>query len=129
MRLAVEPEPGLLIESAKEFLEFVRGFSHPTLACNCDVGHLFCVGEDPATAIGWLGGLVAHVHLEDIAASRVHQHLPPGAGAIDLAAVRAALRAIGYDGFVTVELYPYVQSAAQVAQAAYDYLRADWANG
>lgn len=123
--LAIEPEPGLLIESAAEYLDFVGRFGladHPALACNCDVGHLFCVGEDPGDAIRALGRHVAHVHLEDIAASRVHQHIVPGTGAIDFAGVFDALRAIGYDGCVTVELYPYVDSAETVARQAFDYL-------
>ena len=63
-----------------------------------------------------------HVHLEDIAASRVHQHLVPGHGAIDFAAVFAALRKIGYDGWVTVELYPYRTTAAAVAREALNFI-------
>lgn len=121
--LAVEPEPGLLIESAAEYLAFAAELPHPALACNCDVGHLFCVGEDPPAAIAALGSHVAHVHLEDIAASRVHQHLQLGTGAVDLAAVLDALGRIGYERFVTVELYPYVSSAEDVARGAIAYLR------
>ncbi len=122
--LAIEPEPGLLIESAAEYLAFTdgAGFSHPNLACNCDIGHLYCVDEDPAEAIAALGGHVAHVHIEDIATTRVHQHIVPGDGGIDFRAVFAALEGIGYDGFVTVELYPYVSTAEQVAREAFDVL-------
>lgn len=121
--LAIEPEPGLLIESAAEYLDFVRDFSHPNLACNCDVGHLYCVGEDPPAAIAALGKThVAHVHLEDIARTRVHQHIVPGAGGINFPAIFAALRLIGYEGFVTVELYPYVSTAQNVARQAFEYL-------
>jgi sugar phosphate isomerase/epimerase len=66
---------------------------------------------------------VAHVHLEDIGDNRVHQHLTPGKGAIDFASVFAALDAIAYTGWVTVELYPYETTAAGVAKLAYDHLR------
>jgi len=121
--LAIEPEPGLLIESAAEYLDFVADFQHPALACNCDVGHLYCVDEDPPEAIAALGEHIAHVHLEDIAPTRVHQHLVPGTGGIDFPAVFAALASIGYDGFVTVELYPYVSTAEAVAREAMAYLR------
>ena len=51
---------------------------------------------------------IRHYHLEDIAASRVHHHLVPGTGAIDFAEVVAAIRATGYDGWLTVELYPFL---------------------
>ena len=65
---------------------------------------------------------IAHVHLEDIGANRVHQHLVPGKGSIDFVALFAALDEIGYGGWVTVELYPYETTAAGVAKAAFDRL-------
>ena len=87
--LAVEPEPGLFIESADEYLAFKYQFfgDEPLVRMNCDVGHLFCVGDDPAEVIRRLPQQVAHVHLEDIGEDRVHQHLLPGKGVIDFAAI------------------------------------------
>jgi sugar phosphate isomerase/epimerase len=124
--LAIEPEPGLFIESSQEYLAFKREFfsDEPLIRMNCDVGHLFCVGEDPATVIRALPNEVAHVHLEDIGQDRVHQHLTPGKGAIDFGSIVAALRDIDYQGWVTVELYPYETTAAGVAKLAWDYLQA-----
>jgi sugar phosphate isomerase/epimerase len=124
--LAIEPEPGLFIETSQEYLDFKNEFfkDEPLVKMNCDVGHLFCVGEDPAEVIRALPDHVAHVHLEDIGANRVHQHLTPGKGVIDFAAIVDALRAIGYAGWVTVELYPYETTAAGVAQLAFEHLRA-----
>jgi len=123
--LAIEPEPGLFIESATEYAEFKRQYfpDEPAVKMNCDLGHLYCVGEDPAAVIRAMPGEIAHVHLEDIAASRVHQHLPPGRGAMDFAAIFAALRQTRYSGWVTVELYPYEASAAEVARSAFEYLQ------
>lgn len=123
--LAIEPEPGLFIETAAEYVEFKRQYfrDEPLIRMNCDVGHLFCVGEDPATVIRNCAADVAHVHLEDIGANRVHQHLTPGKGAIDFPSIFQALQAIGYTGWVTVELYPYETTAAGVAQMAYDHLK------
>jgi len=63
-----------------------------------------------------------HYHLEDIAATREHRHLVPGQGAIDLPAVLAAIRQTGYDGWITVELYPYVDDPDAAGQAAKTYL-------
>jgi sugar phosphate isomerase/epimerase len=122
--LAIEPEPGLLIESSREYLDFRNRFfrNDPFIRMNCDIGHLFCVGEDPAESIRALGEQVAHVHLEDIAKNRVHQHLTPGKGAIDFRSVFAALRDIRYTGWVTVELYPYETTAAGVAKLAWQHL-------
>jgi sugar phosphate isomerase/epimerase len=80
--LAIEPEPGLFIETSQEYLDFKNESSKTTrpFRMNCDVGHLFCVGEDPAAVIRAMPEQIAHVHLEDIGANRVHQHLTPGKG-------------------------------------------------
>jgi len=123
--IAIEPEPGLLIQTAVEYLEFKTAYfrkeSH--IRMNCDIGHLFCVGEDPGEVIRSMPREIAHIHLEDIGTNRVHQHLAPGKGAIDFRSIFAALHEIGYAGWVTVELYPYEMTAAQVAQQAMKYLR------
>ncbi len=123
--IAVEPEPGLLIETAAEYAAFVAEHfpGEPLVRMNCDVGHLFCVGDDPAAVIRQQADQVAHVHLEDIGKNRVHQHLLPGRGVIDFPAVFAALDAVGYAGWVTVELYPFEATAAEVAKRAMKHLR------
>lgn len=122
--LAIEPEPGLFIETAREYLEFKNRFfaDEPLIRMNCDVGHLYCVGEDPAAVIREMPEQIAHVHLEDIGKNRVHQHLTPGRGAIDFPSIFAALEAIDYTGWVTVELYPYETTAAGVAKLAHEHL-------
>lgn len=103
--LLVEPEPDLLIETADQYLEFAGKIKSPYLGLNFDIGHSFCVKDDPAATVRRLGGLIRHVHLEDIAATRVHHHLIPGEGVIDFGATLKALQAVGYDGWVTIELY------------------------
>jgi sugar phosphate isomerase/epimerase len=122
--LAIEPEPGLFIETSAEYLDFKREFfnDEPLVRMNCDVGHLFCVGEDPAGVIRSMPAEVAHVHLEDIGKNRVHQHLTPGKGVIDFRAIFEALDAITYTGWVTVELYPYETTAEGVARLAMRHL-------
>jgi sugar phosphate isomerase/epimerase len=122
--IGVEPEPGLFIQSAAEYLAFKSEFfadeSHVKM--NCDLGHLFCVGDDPASVIRAIPHEIAHVHLEDIGKNRVHQHLTPGKGVIDFGSIFEALDVIQYNGFVTVELYPYEATAAQVARDAWEHL-------
>ncbi|HEX8522225.1 MAG TPA: sugar phosphate isomerase/epimerase family protein [Tepidisphaeraceae bacterium] len=122
--LAIEPEPGLFIETAEEYRQFKQQFfaGESSIRMNCDVGHLFCVGEDPAAVIRAMPEEVAHVHLEDIGSNRVHQHLTPGKGAIRFAEIFEALEEINYSGWVTVELYPYETTAAGVAKLAFDHL-------
>lgn len=123
--LAIEPEPGLFIQTSEEYFNFKRRFfpSERAIRMNCDLGHLFCVGEDPAEVIRIHAGEIAHVHLEDIGANRVHQHLTPGRGVIDFASIFTALADTRYAGHVTVELYPYETSAAGVARVAMEHLK------
>ena len=123
--LAIEPEPGLFVETAAEYLDFKNEFfaDEPLVKMNCDVGHLFCVGDDPATVIRQMPEQISHVHLEDIGANRVHQHLTPGKGVIDFKTIFTALNEIGYTGWVTVELYPYETTAAGVAKLAWEHLQ------
>ncbi|MEM1011599.1 MAG: sugar phosphate isomerase/epimerase [Planctomycetota bacterium] len=122
--LAIEPEPGLLLETTPEYVAWKACYfdDEPSISMNFDVGHAFCVGEDPAATARDLVGQYTHVHLEDIAASRVHQHLVPGKGAIDFVALFAALSDVGYGGWVTVELYPFMDGPAGVAKDAIHFL-------
>ncbi len=122
--LLVEPEPGLLIEKSREFEEFLsRYVDFPGAGLNFDMGHFYCVGEDPAGLIRRFGLRAAHFHLEDIAATRVHHHLPPGEGAMDYRAIFRALREIDYGGWITIELYPFQENAPEVAKRAHDFVR------
>jgi len=123
--LGIEPEPGLFIQTSGEYLEFKQQFfaNESTVMMNCDLGHLYCVGEDPATVIRTHSKEICHVHLEDIGSNRVHQHLTPGKGAIDFSSIFSALNDIGYNGWTTVELYPYETTAAGVAKLAFEHLQ------
>jgi sugar phosphate isomerase/epimerase len=121
--LLVEPEPGLLIETVDQFLEFMQHIQSPAVGMNFDIGHAYCVKDDPATTIPRCAKYIRHFHLEDIAATRVHQHLVPGEGAIDFAAALQAIRAMNYQGWITIELYPYIESPDVAARMALERVR------
>jgi sugar phosphate isomerase/epimerase len=116
--LLVEPEPGLLIETVEQFEQFMQHIDSPAVGMNYDIGHAYCVGDDAAQTIPRVAKYIRHFHLEDIAATRVHQHLIPGEGAIDFHAALRAIRGIGYTGWVTIELYPYVANPDEAARLA-----------
>jgi sugar phosphate isomerase/epimerase len=116
--LLIEPEPGLLIERFEQYLELSDRVDSPRLGLNFDIGHAFCMSEEPAEWVPRMAPHTRHYHLEDIDATREHAHRVPGRGAIDLAAVLRQIDASGYDGFVTVELYPYIDDPDQAGQEA-----------
>ncbi|MEJ7640454.1 MAG: sugar phosphate isomerase/epimerase family protein [Singulisphaera sp.] len=121
--LLIEPEPGLLLETTDQYLEVAERLDAPSIGLNFDVGHAFCVREDLPKAIAEMAPHTHHYHLEDIAATRVHHHLVPGMGVIDFAEVVTAIRRTGYDGWLTVELYPFGDDPDAAAKGAMDVLR------
>ena len=62
-----------------------------------DLFHMNIEEDDLAAAITTAGTRIAHVHVDD------SNRLQPGTGHIDFPAVFAALRGIGYDGWLTLE--------------------------
>lgn len=121
--LLIEPEPGLLIETTDEYLEVAERLNAPSIGLNFDVGHAYCMGEDLPAQVAKLAPHIRHYHFEDIAPTRVHHHLVPGMGAIDFGEVVDAIRLTGYDGWLTVELYPFVEDPDAAARRALEVLR------
>jgi sugar phosphate isomerase/epimerase len=122
VKILVEPEPGLLIENSEQFLKFVNKVKSDWVGLNFDIGHFFCVREDPADVIYRLAKYIGHFHLADISHTRVHNHLIPGHGAIDFLSIFKAINDINYHGFITVELYPYQDEPISAAEMSFKYL-------
>jgi sugar phosphate isomerase/epimerase len=123
IKVLIEPEPDLLIENSRQLRKFITHFTDSEyIRLNFDIGHFYCVGEDPAELVHELSDYIEHFHLADIANTRIHNHLIPGKGSIDFRSVFDAIDDIGYRGFVTIELYPYQDNPVDAAEEAYDYL-------
>jgi sugar phosphate isomerase/epimerase len=122
VRLLIEPEPGLMIEKFDQYLQFIQRIDSPWVGLNFDVGHAYCVGEEPQDWVVRMAPYTRHYHIEDIADTRVHRHLIPGRGAIDLPATLSAIQSTGYDGWLTVELYPYIDEPDAAAREAHAYM-------
>ena len=123
VKILVEPEPSLLIENSEQFLRLMKTICSDYIKLNFDIGHFYCVKEDPSETILKLIDYIEHFHLSDIAYNRVHYHLIPGIGSINFEQVFDTIKKIGYNGFVTVELYPYQDNPIYVAKQAYNYLK------
>jgi protein FrlC len=122
VRLALEYEPGLLVERASQALSLFAAVGSPWLGLNLDVGHAWVIGEEPAEVVQQVGReCLFHLHLEDIH-HRVHYHRIPGEGEIDFAAIFAALHGIGYQGAAAVELYTCVDDPSGAARRSRSHL-------
>ena len=122
VRLGLEYEPGLVLERGLEQVELLRQIPNPFLGANLDLGHAWVLEDDLSLVLPGLKGRIWNCHLEDIR-DRVHNHLIPGEGNLDFGAVRKGLEAIGYDGFLTAELYPYTDRPRYAAEKTMAFLR------
>ncbi len=116
---ALEPEPGMLIETADEY----RDLGIAGLRLALDTGHCLVTGErDPADSIRMFSAELGTVAIEDMKRG-VHVHLPFGEGDMDVPAILLALQDIGYDRLVCVELSRDSHRADVMVPAALAYLR------
>ncbi|WP_085810804.1 sugar phosphate isomerase/epimerase [Sphingomonas sp. TZW2008] len=116
-----EPEPGMLIETVGDYAALAT--RHPRLRLALDTGHCL-VTQDiaPETAIRDYAAAIGTVAVEDMRRGD-HTHLPFGQGDMDMPAVLAALREIGYRRLVCVELSRESPRAHQAIPEAIDYLK------
>ncbi len=122
VRLAMEYEPGLLVERGEEVAALIREIGASHFGANMDFGHSRVLGENPWTVIMDLGAHIFHVHLEDIREGK-HYHRIPGDGDVNFPLILRGLRRIGYRGFLTVELYTYPHEPDHAAREALNFLR------
>lgn len=76
----------------------------PGLLLHLDIGHCNLYGRSPTRMLRHFAGRIAHVHLNDNDGRR-DLHLPAGCGLIDWNAVAKALRDVGYDSTLTIEVF------------------------
>jgi len=119
--LALEAEPGMLVETVYDVVEVLR--EHPNLMCALDVGHLLVTQEmAPHEAVELMASRLASVTVEDMRRG-VHEHLPFGHGDLDLPAVIDALIRLEFDRLVTVELSRDSHRGAEMVAASIVALR------
>jgi len=124
VRLAFEPEPGMLIDTMDRFAGLRERVDHPLFGLTIDVGHLHCLGEVPiADRLRRWRDRLWNVHIEDMRRG-VHDHLMFGEGEMDFREVLRALNEIGYAGGVHVELSRHGHDAVETARGALAFLRA-----
>lgn len=117
--LALEPEPGMVVETVADALAVRARIGHPAiLGVTVDLGH--CVVVEPDGVVGALraaGALLRNVQADDML-PHAHEHLPFGEGVLDLHAALATLREIDYRGVVAVELPRHAHAAPALARSS-----------
>jgi D-psicose/D-tagatose/L-ribulose 3-epimerase len=118
---ALEPEPGMLIETVDDYAAIAAEL--PGLRLALDVGHLMVTGErDPAAAVTEFADRIGTVSIEDMRRGE-HVHLAFGEGDMDTPGILDALDAIGFDRLVCVELSRDSHRADTMIPGAMRYLR------
>jgi sugar phosphate isomerase/epimerase len=102
--MAEEFEPDFICGSTEDLHRLFSEIQSAALKANLDLGHVFLCDPDPMAAIASLEGKVAHCHIENMGTD-VHCHLLPWQGDMDLAGYIGALRGIGFDGPLALDLY------------------------
>ena len=122
VRLAFEPEPGMLIDTMPRFADLHAAVNHSGFGLTLDLGHLVCQGETPVSehVKAWAEWLW-NVHVEDMRPG-VHDHLMFGEGTVDFADAFDALHAVNYQGVVSVELSRHSHNAVEVARRSREFL-------
>jgi sugar phosphate isomerase/epimerase len=122
--LAVEPEPGHLLETLADFHHLRTSLGDPTpLGLTLDIGHCQCLEPaSPADCIKEAAPWLRHVQIEDMRRG-VHEHLPFGDGEIDFPPVLDALTATGYQGLTVVELPRHSHAGPELARNSIEFLR------
>ena len=126
--VGIECEPGLFVEYADELADWIARLGSPRLGANLDVGHCQVLGEPIADAVARLRGRIWNLHVEGMP-GRKHYHLVPGSAGdtLDWPGLRAALAAVSYDRFATVELYTMPHRSHAAAAEAIAFLK-PWAD-
>lgn len=119
--VGIECEPGLFLEYVAELREWIDRLGSSRLGANLDIGHSQVMGESIAYEVQMLEGRIWNLHVEDIP-GRKHYHMIPGEGTLDWDALKTALEKIGYDRFLTVELYTHTENPQEAAEKSYRFL-------
>jgi D-psicose/D-tagatose/L-ribulose 3-epimerase len=117
---ALEPEPGMLVETVDDW----AALEIPGLHLALDTGHCIVTGErDPAAAVAEFAPHLGTVTIEDMKRG-THVHLPFGEGDMDVPGVLRALEAIDFKKLVCVEMSRESHRADTIIPSSLAFLKA-----
>ena len=98
-------------------VDLLKSLPSPNVKLLADLFHMNIEEADLAAAIRDAGRWIGHVHFVD------SNRRPAGLGHLDYASIAAALREIGYDGYLSAEAFPYPDSDAAAARTIETFRR------
>jgi L-ribulose-5-phosphate 3-epimerase len=120
VRVAFEPEPGMLVSSLADWTALHDSVAAPNLGLTLDVGHVPCSESiSPAEAVRRHAAELINIHLDD-SRGGVHEHLQVGDGELDWSEIARALWEIGFTGIAAFELSRHSHAAPDAARTALD---------
>ena len=105
------------IQTAAEAARMVREMDHPNFRMMLDVKSMCAEDRPPAQIIRELAPLVEHFHANDA------NRRGPGFGDTDFRPIAAALRDVGYDHYVSVEVFDYTPDPETITRESLRYLK------
>lgn len=124
-RLAIEPQPGLVVRNTEDLINMLRSCAHPNLAGNLDVAHAMVTADDLEWAIYQLGPRLASVHVADVSGG-THEHLVPGQGEVDFGELRDMLETADYQGHIIIDIPRTTGDPAEVCRQALAAFNVQW---
>lgn len=122
VRLAFEPEPGMFVETFEDYRELLSYIDGTRFGLCVDIGHVHCLEPLPISdyLAEWIERIFT-IHIEDMIRG-VHDHMRFGEGTIDFPPVLQALRELGYQGGLNVELSRHSHVAPEVLRESFEFL-------
>jgi sugar phosphate isomerase/epimerase len=118
--LALEPLSSVetnFIQTAAEAIDLIEQINHPNFRLNLDVKAMSSEKKPIAEVIRASRQYIAHVQVND------PNLQGPGMGEVKYEPIIAALREIGYDGWLSVEAFDLKPGADTIAEKSISYLK------
>lgn len=105
------------VNTAEEAIRFIEPFGSPAMKIILDVKAMCAMGKPIPQIIRESRGHFAYFHANDANLKG------PGFGEVDFVPIFAALREVGYDGYVSVEVFRFEEGPEVIATRSLAYMK------
>lgn len=105
------------VNTAEEAIRFIEPFGSPAMKIILDVKAMCAMGKPIPDIIRESRGHFAYFHANDANLKG------PGFGDVDFVPIFAALREVGYDGYVSVEVFKFEEGPDAIATRSLAYMK------